>query len=134
MIELCCEYLSVRCIWLYAIIISHTRFRVNLHSIVSKMSRIYLLETDAISEVLVKPTGFKVSSETNAEPFSQTGRKIELCCEYLYVRPIWLYVIIMSRTLFRMNLHPIVEFCEICEFCKIFKNTYRAAVFESSNL
>ena len=34
MIELCCEYLSVRCIWLYVIIMSHTSFRVNPHSIV----------------------------------------------------------------------------------------------------
>ena len=34
MIELCCEYLSVRCIWLYVIIISRTSFRVNPHSIV----------------------------------------------------------------------------------------------------
>ena len=34
MIELCCEYLSVRCIWLYLIIISRTSFRVNLHSVV----------------------------------------------------------------------------------------------------
>ena len=34
MIELCCEYLSLRCIWLYVIIMSRTSFRVNLHSIV----------------------------------------------------------------------------------------------------
>ena len=41
------------------------------------------------------------SSETNTQPSSQTGQKtiqkIELCCEYLSVRCIWLYVIIMSR-------------------------------------
>ena len=34
MIELCCEYLSVWCIWLYVIIISCTSVRVNPHSIV----------------------------------------------------------------------------------------------------
>ena len=34
MIELCCEYLSVRCIWLYFIIKWRTSFRVNLHAIV----------------------------------------------------------------------------------------------------
>ena len=33
MIELCCEYLSVRCIWLYVLIMSRTRFRVNPHSV-----------------------------------------------------------------------------------------------------
>ena len=32
MIELCSEYLSVRCIWLYVLVISRTRFRVNPHS------------------------------------------------------------------------------------------------------
>ena len=30
MIELCCEYLSVQCIWLYVIIMPCTFFRVNL--------------------------------------------------------------------------------------------------------
>ena len=34
-VELCCEYLSVRCIWLYGVIMSRTSFRVNPHSIVS---------------------------------------------------------------------------------------------------
>ena len=33
-IYLCCEYLSVRCIWLYVIIMSRMNFRVNPHSIV----------------------------------------------------------------------------------------------------
>ena len=32
--ELCCEYSSVRCIWLHVIIMSRTSFRVNLHSVV----------------------------------------------------------------------------------------------------
>ena len=31
MIELCCEYLSVWCIWLYVLVMSRTRFRVNPH-------------------------------------------------------------------------------------------------------
>ena len=44
----------------------------------------------------------------NTQPFSQTGQMIELCCEYLPVRCMWLYVIIMSRTRFRVNLHSIV--------------------------
>ena len=34
MIELCCEYLFVRCLWLYVIIMSRTSFSVNPHSIV----------------------------------------------------------------------------------------------------
>ena len=52
-IELCCEYLSLWCIWLY-VIMSPTRFSVNLHSIVSRMPWNSLFETGAISEVLVR--------------------------------------------------------------------------------
>ena len=52
MIELCSEYLSVRCIWLYLLIMSRTRFRVNPLSIVAWMSRNSLLEAGAKSEVL----------------------------------------------------------------------------------
>ena len=33
---------------------------------------------------------------------------INLCCEYLSLRSIWLYVIIMSRTSFWVNPHSIV--------------------------
>ena len=31
MIQLCCEYLSVRCIWLHVLVMSRTRYRVNSH-------------------------------------------------------------------------------------------------------
>ena len=40
---------------------------------------------------------------------SQTGQMIELCCEYLSVWYIWLYVFVMSRTRFRLNPHSIVS-------------------------
>ena len=39
MIELCCEYLSVRCIWLYVLIVSRTHFRMNPHSLFAWMSK-----------------------------------------------------------------------------------------------
>ena len=39
MIELKFQYLSVRCIWLYLLIMSRTRFRVNLRSIFAWMSK-----------------------------------------------------------------------------------------------
>ena len=51
MIELCCEYLSIECIWLNVLIMSITHFRVNPHFTVAWMSRNSLLETSAISEV-----------------------------------------------------------------------------------
>ena len=44
MIELCCEYLSVWCIWLHVIIRPCIHFRVNPHSVVASMSRNSLLE------------------------------------------------------------------------------------------
>ena len=50
MIEQCCEYLSVRCIWLYVFIMSRTSLRVNPHSTVTWMSRNSLLEAGVISE------------------------------------------------------------------------------------
>ena len=48
---------------------------------------------------------YLVDKQTQA--FSQTGQMTDLCCEYLSVRCIWLYVI-MSRTSFRVNLQYIV--------------------------
>ena len=51
MIKLSCEYLSVRWIWLYVLVMSRARFRVNPQSIVAWMSRNFLLETGANSEV-----------------------------------------------------------------------------------
>ena len=39
-----------------------------------------------------------LSSQPNTQPFSQGGQIIEPCCEYLSVRCIWLFLIIMSRT------------------------------------
>ena len=57
MIELCSEYLSVWCIWLYVLAMSRTRFRVNRHSIVAWMSRSSLLEAGAESEGEVTATG-----------------------------------------------------------------------------
>ena len=56
LIELCCECLSVWCIWLCVLLMSHTRFRVNLHSVDVWMSRNSLLETGAISKVSVTAT------------------------------------------------------------------------------
>ena len=57
MIELCSEYLSVSCIWLYVLVMSRTRFRVNPHSIVVWTSRNFLLNPSAKSEAEVIATG-----------------------------------------------------------------------------
>ena len=45
----------------------------------------------------------------NTQQFSQAGQMIKLSCEYLFVRSIWIYVIMVSRTSFTVNPHPI--FC-----------------------
>ena len=50
-IKRCCEYLSAWCIWLYVLIMSRTRFRVNPHSIITWLSRNSLLKTGPISEL-----------------------------------------------------------------------------------
>ena len=49
-----------------------------------------------------------LSTETNTQPFSQAGQMIELCCEYLSVPCILLYVIIILSASFRVNRHSIV--------------------------
>ena len=51
MIELCCEHLSERWIWLYVLVMSRTHFRVNPHSIFAWMSRNSLLKTGATSDM-----------------------------------------------------------------------------------
>ena len=48
-----------------------------------------------------------LNTSTNTQAFGQTDKMIELNCEYLSVRWIWLYLLIMSRTRFRVNSHPI---------------------------
>ena len=43
----------------------------------------------------------------NTQPFGQTGQMIELCSEYLSVQCIWLNVLVMSLTDFRVNPHSV---------------------------
>ena len=59
MIELNCEYLSIRWIWLYVLLMSPTRFRVNRQCTSAWISGNYLLETVTINEVQVTATGLK---------------------------------------------------------------------------
>ena len=88
MVELCCEYLSLQCIWLYVITISHMSFQVNPHFLVAWVSR--------------------NSRNSNTQPFSQSDQMIALCCECLSVQCIRLHVITMLCTCFRVNLHAII--------------------------
>ena len=59
MLELCSDYLSVRCIWLYILVMPRTRFRVHPHSIFAWMSRNSLLEAGAKSEGEMTTTGLE---------------------------------------------------------------------------
>ena len=49
-----------------------------------------------------------LTSSANSQPFSQTGQMIELRYDDLSALFIWLYLITMSRTRFRVNPHSIV--------------------------
>ena len=62
MIELCCEYLSALSIWLYVIIMSRMRFRVNPHSMVAWMLGNSMLKTSAKSEVEVTAAGLQTAA------------------------------------------------------------------------
>ena len=190
MIELCSEYLSVRHIRLYVLVMSRSRFTVNPHSRVASIWRNSLLEGGAKFEVQVTATGLKprISSLLNRHSaiwlnlrnnwvvflvlictvhltvwfchvtyalqsestlyswlnveellaqsrskiwrwsncnctgtqdhlarkrrltqFDQNEQIFQLCSEYLSVECISLYVLLMSRTRFRVNLHSIVK-------------------------
>ena len=62
--ELCGEFLSVRSIRLYVIVMSSTYFRADLHSIVACMSRNSLLKTGTVSE------GWWLQRDFNPQPLS----------------------------------------------------------------
>ena len=62
MIELSSEYLSLRCIWLYVLLMWRTRLWVNPHSTVAWLLRNYLLEAGAKSEGEVTVTGLEPRS------------------------------------------------------------------------
>ena len=47
-------------------------------------------------------------TKTNTQNFRKTGQMSEECCDHFSVQWIWLYVIIMSRTSFKVNPHHIV--------------------------
>ena len=74
----------------------HTRFMVNLHSIVAWMSRNPLLETVAISRSLSDCNEIQTHNHLRTQPFSKTGQISELCREYLSIPCVWLYVLVMS--------------------------------------
>ena len=83
MIELCCQYLSVRFNWLYAMIMLRRSFWVNPHSIVCLNVK-YFLEAGLISEILRD------------------------CSESQSHNHIWLNIFIISTTSFTVNPYSIV--------------------------
>ena len=87
MIELCCEYLCVQSISLHLLIMSRTRFRMNLHFIVAWMSRNSLLETSAISEVLV-----------SSKEFLNIQATME--CKFTLIDSFFIYQILFRNTLY----------------------------------
>ena len=76
MIELCCEYLSVRCIWLYNLIISRTRFRVNPHSIVAWLWRNLVFTLKCIRDMIIT--------------YSQMHRTDKYSQQISIIWPVWL--------------------------------------------
>ena len=62
MIELCCEKLSVWCIWLYVLIVSPMCFRVKPPSAVAWMSRNSLLKTGMKTELWGTATGLELTT------------------------------------------------------------------------
>ena len=98
MIELCCEYFSLRIIWLYIIIMSRTHFRVIRESIVAWMSKKTLLQQTRnlkLKWLQLDSNPLPISSWANTKPFSQTDQMIELCCEYFIYLFIYYYLLFL---------------------------------------
>ena len=99
---------------LYVIIMSCTSFRVNPHSIACLNIKELLAQSRCHICNLCESNEIRTQNHLVRKWTLNHLAKlvfplmIELCCEYLSVRCIWLYVIIMSRASFRVNPHPIV--------------------------
>ena len=113
MIELCCEYLSVRCIWLYVIIMSRTSFRVNLKSTVFLNVKEFLARSRRHIWGLTDSKGTQNHNHL-VDKWTQNHLAtlaIDLCCENWYVWYIWLHVIIISRaSLSKSTLYSLPEY------------------------
>ena len=111
MIELSCEYLSLWCIWLYVIIMSHTSFRVNPHSIVCLNVKELLARSRrhiwSLSDSNVIRTHNHLVRKRTLNHLADCPNDWAVFW-VLLVRSIWLYVYIMSRTSVRVNPLSIV--------------------------
>ena len=67
MIKLYCEYLYVRCIWLYVVTMSRTRFKVSRHFVVAWISRNFFLEACVKPEALVIATGLEPTTNLSVK-------------------------------------------------------------------
>ena len=110
MIKLCCEYLYVRCIWLFVLIITRTCFRVNPHCIVAWMSRNSLLETYNIWKLSVwngtRTNNHLVCKQTLLDHLAKLAKWLSYVVS-TYIQCIRLHVLVMSRTFCRVNPHYI---------------------------
>ena len=111
MIELCCEYLSVWCIWRYVIIMLCTKFRVNPHSIVClnvrellAWSRRYIWSLSDSNEIR---THNQLVCKRTLNHLSKLAKWLS-CVVSTYQCGVFDCVIIMSGMSFRVNLHSIV--------------------------
>ena len=96
MIELYCEYLSVRYIWLYVIIMSRTRFRVNLHSYICLNLNKLLAQNRRDILSLSDSNGIQTHNylvpKRKQNHLVITGQMIELYCEWVLICPVRLAV------------------------------------------
>ena len=105
-------YFPVHCLFLSIFSVPHVikcdqRFNLERNNNVWFSHKITQNERVMITWLQLNSNPEPLSSETNTQPFGQTGQMLELCSEYLSVRCIWLYILVMPRTLFRVNPHSI---------------------------
>ena len=100
MIELCCEYLSVQCIWLYVMIMLHTSSKVNLNAIVClnvkellAWSRCHIWGLNDSNRI--PPHNHLVCKQT----LNHLPKLVKWLSCYLNVGCIWLYVCVHADML-----------------------------------
>ena len=89
MIELCCEYLSVPCIWLHVIIMPHTSVRINLNYIICLNVKEILAwsrcHSWSLSDSNVIRTHNHLVYKQRLNHLAKTGQINELCFEFRHL-------------------------------------------------
>ena len=125
MIELCCEYLPVRCIWLYILIKSRTRFRVHPHFIVAWRNSFE-------QEVLWHSGNYRVLIHSETRKWHDKNIQLHACVVIIYVYVLCHIYFAIKCVHLSCHIHvAIICVCLLChihvlqQIFKIFSQVYK---------